>query len=553
MESEKPKEIPARLESLHEEEVRTDTVIATPDILLAEYDKSGLEKHAKAVRTAYTIARKVEEAGGRALFVGGTVRDMLLGKRVKDFDLEVYGLDYDIVEKIVKSAGDVKEVGRAFGILKITFGDDIDVDVAVPRADSKSGAGHKGVATKLNKHMSIKEAARRRDFTVNSLAADPLSGAVYDGYNGLADLHNGILRVTDKTLFCDDPLRAVRAMQFIARLGFSVDPESVPIIQAMAPRLKELPPERHFKEWAKLLLYAEKPSLGLAAGLALGILPEMHPEFLPLKDTPQEYAWHPEGDVWIHTLMAVDEAARIIRREQLNSDDALVVMLATLSHDLGKPATTAVEDGRIRSKAHEHAGAKPTKSFLDSIAIGPVMQEKILRIVENHLAPGVFYNQEALKGKKVSMGAIRKLALRIAPATIRDLALVGEADHLGRGPFEDPKTPNQLLLPLGEYPPGPWILSRARNLGVELSRPVDLLQGRDLIGIGYRPGRHFGEIIHLANRLRDENEYTREQVLSLMIDKKTPAEAISHLTQITGPAPDSTNPEDGASDQREVS
>ena len=233
----------------------------------------------------------------------------------------------------------------------------------------------RSVSVKSDPNMTVIEAARRRDFTINSMAGDPLTGELFDPFGGAKDLRNRVLRVTDEERFRDDPLRVMRALQFVGRLGLSIDSESVRIITSMVPELRELPKERIYEEWKKLLLKSEKPSLGLSAGMALGVFKEIHPEFPPLAETPQEPEWHPEGDVWIHTLMAIDEAANIVRQERLDEDGSLVVLFSTLCHDLGKPATTETKDGRIISHGHEPAGEEPAKKFLATLGVPGLLQE----------------------------------------------------------------------------------------------------------------------------------------------------------------------------------
>ena len=473
----------------------------------------GLEKQKEAYKKVIDIVRAIKEAGGRALLVGGSVRDMALGATSKDFDIEIYNLPAEEVEQIAKKIGKVSDVGKAFGILKITFDDGVDIDISLPRMDSKIGVGHRGFEVKTDPAMSVKEAARRRDFTINSMAADPLTGEIFDFFGGIKDLRERRLKITDDERFRDDPLRVLRAMQFIGRFGLEVDPKSADAIRDMASMLKELPKERLIKEWEKLLLLSEMPSIGLSAGMALDILKEMHPEITPLKGTEQEKEWHPEGDVWVHTLMAVDEAARIIRRENLDNETALVVMFSTLAHDFGKPSVTEFKEGRLKSHGHEEAGLAPTRQFLETLGVSGEIREKVEKIIANHLKPSMFYIEEVIKGKKVSDGTIRRLARRIHPATIYELVLCAEADHTGRGPFIDPRMPDQFLLPLREYPARSWLLKRARRLDIEKSKPVDIIQGRDLIALGHKPGPHIGKIIQLANQLRDDLDYSREVIL----------------------------------------
>lgn len=489
-----------------------------PQEFISVLEQNHLPEHARVYRAVVKLADAIKAAGGQALLVGGCIRDMLVNKIPKDFDIEVYKLNPTQVEEAAKQFGKVSDVGKAFGILKVSLGEGVDIDLSLPRTDSKIGSGHKGFEVKSDPHMSVAEAARRRDFTINSITGDPLTGELFDPFNGAKDLRDRILRVTDEERFRDDPLRVMRALQFVGRLGLSIHPESGRVIASMAPELRELPKERIYEEWKKLLLKSDKPSLGLSAGMALGVFQEIHPEFPPLAETPQEPKWHPEGDAWIHTLMTVDEAAKIVRRERLDEDSSLVVLLSALCHDLGKPVTTTNKDGCFISHGHESAGEEPTKKFLATLGAPGLIRDKVVHLVMNHLFPTWLYTSETVRNQPVSDGAIRKLAERIGPATIYELALVAEADHVGRGPFQDPKIPEQLLLNLRDYPAAQWLLDRARALAVEKSKPASLLQGRDLVNLGIKPGKHVGEIIKLANKLRDEKEWTREAVLRVVYE-----------------------------------
>lgn len=332
------------------------------------------------------IASAYREAGGRALMVGGAVRDMLLGLAPKDVDLEVYGLPAADVERVLRGFGDVSEVGKAFAVLKLRY-EGMDIDVALPRKEVKTGEGHKGFAVEADPFLDPREAARRRDFTVNAIAADPLTGEIVDPFGGVKDLEDRVLRVVDERTFIEDPLRVLRAMQFIARFNLTVEPESFVLMQSMAPTLKEISPERVGDEWRKLLLKSEKPSLGLDFGMKVGAFAVLHSELVDLEKTPQEPEWHPEGNVWIHSMWVVDEAKKIVAREGLGDEEALVVLLGGLCHDFGKPEVTCTMEGRIRSPMHEEAGEKPARSFLRALYIDSTAIEKVVGIVKDHMKP----------------------------------------------------------------------------------------------------------------------------------------------------------------------
>lgn len=502
-------------EKLEEKAILSTEKFPKPEDFLKIMKEMGLFEHINAYEKVLHCAQIVKENGGRALLVGGCVRDALMGRISKDFDLEIYKLEPAKVEKLVQQIGKVSDVGKAFGILKISLKGGLDIDISLPRIDSKIGIGHRGFEVKTDPYMTIKDAARRRDFTINSIAADPLTGELYDPFGGVEDIKKKILRITDPERFKDDPLRVLRALQFIGRFGLEIDKNSLAIIQEMTPRIKELPKERIGEEWKKLLLKSEKPSLGLSAGMTLGVFREIHPEFPPLVETQQELEWHPEGDVWVHTLMTVDEAAKIIRRERLDDNRSLTILLASLCHDIGKPMTTRYEKGRVISPGHEVAGEEPTKTFLATIGIDNLTRNKVIKLVTNHLIPTAFYIEEAVRGNKISDGAIRRLAKRIYPATIQELVFVSEADHLGRGTFS-PETKEQLLLPDDQFPAGAWLLERARKLEVESSRPADLTRGRDWLNLGYKPGKNIGTLIRLSNELRDEIGLSKEGVFKIV-------------------------------------
>ncbi|MCR4313672.1 MAG: HD domain-containing protein [Candidatus Uhrbacteria bacterium] len=487
------------------------------------------ERAVEAFKLVLTVAQTIKELGGRALLVGGSVRDEVLGKPSKDFDIEVYGIDPAKLENILAKHGRVDSVGRAFGVLKLLPVGGFDLDVSIPRKDSKVREGDGRFDVDFDPDMSILEAARRRDFTFNALAKDPLTGEIFDAFGGIEDLRHRQLRVTDKERFVDDPLRVLRAAQFIARFGLRPDEPSLELIRATVPSMDRLSVERFATEWMKLLTKADRPSAGLHALHEFGVVERFYPELLSLQATPQEFEWHPEGDVWTHTLMVVDEAARVARRHELEGARHRYLMFAALCHDLGKPATTKFEDGRWRSKAHESAGEEPTRSLLLRLGVKKDEIETIVGLVKEHLWPGMMYRFHQ-KGERVTEGAFRRAAKRLAPATIQDLTYVMEADANGRGPFLHPDLPDQLLLPFPDQA-GAWAREQARVFGVDRQTPPPVLQGRDLIGFGLKPGCQFGEIISRAEALRDEG-VAREQILLALDGVKTPKEAMERLTSI---------------------
>jgi tRNA nucleotidyltransferase (CCA-adding enzyme) len=441
------------------------------------------------------ISRAVRSAGGRALLVGGLVRDALRGipGPARDFDLEVYGVEGAALRKLLERLGHVKTVGEAFAVYKLG-----EIDISIPRRDSKTGSGHRGFTVTGDSTMTVEEAARRRDFTVNAILADPLTGEVIDPTGGAQDLRDRRLRAVDPGTFGEDSLRVLRAMQFAARFEYEIDPATIALCRTIS--LGDLPAERIWGEFEKLLLRARKPSIGLAAALDLGILDQLFPELKALVGCPQEPSWHPEGDVWVHTLQAVDRAAELLA--DLPKPRQLAVMLGTLCHDLGKPPTTQVIDGRIRSLEHEEAGLVPTARVLDALNIhtldGYDLRREVLGLVGNHLKPGMFAKDRA----RVGDAAFRRLSLK---CELELLYRVARADSLGR---RAPGAPE----PSAEGQE--WFLERARSLGVSQEGPKPLLLGRHVLALGLSPGPRVGEVVDRVYQLQLDGEVeTLDQAL----------------------------------------
>lgn len=419
---------------------------------------------------ALAIARAAREAGGRALVVGGWVRDRALGLAPKDLDIEVFGIAAPALRTLLECIGQVDVVGESFTVYKVG-----GLDVSLPRRESKTGRGHKGFAVEGDPHLSFEDAARRRDFTINAMSWDPLTDETLDPFGGMEDLRAQRLRAVDARTFGDDSLRVLRALQFAARFNLTLDPDTRALCRALP--LDDLPAERIWAEVEKLLLRAPRPSVGLTLARDLGVVDQLWPELQALIGCEQEYEWHPEGDVWIHTLMVTDQARA--RLEGLDYPRAMVMMLSALCHDMGKPATTRFEDGRIRSKGHEEAGVAPATAFLDRLNIhsldGYDVRHTVLGIVAHHLKPTMFFKAPTPVGD----GAFRRLAQKVE---LELLAQFARADCHGRtGTFACDAMD--------------WFIERARALGVEHQPPKPFLLGRHVLELGIPPGPRVGELL----------------------------------------------------------
>ena len=293
------------------------------------------------------IAESVRVAGGRALVVGGYVRDHLLGTPSKDIDVEVFGIDGPTLAATLERFGPVRNVGRAFSVFRVQG---LDVDFSLPQSSSTSDRERRSRSNPdRDPELDFEAAARRRDLTINAMALDPISGEIIDPHGGRGDLERKCLRATDPDRFGDDPLRGLRVARFIATLGLAPDEPLIELCRSLD--LTETAPERIFDELSRCLVEGTTPSRGLEFLRHTALL-RFFPELAALVGVAQDHEWHPEGDVWTHTMMVIDAAARLRQQD----DDDLALMLGALCHDLGKPASTVQQRGRIRSPSHDVAG-----------------------------------------------------------------------------------------------------------------------------------------------------------------------------------------------------
>ena len=414
-----------------------------------------------------------------AHLVGGCVRDWLLGTPVKDFDIEVFGVRYPELLRSLERWGRVDCVGRSFGVIKLTVAPGETYDFSLPRRDSKVGPGHRGFEVQVDPDLTPAEAAARRDFTINALLWNVRRSTLLDPFHGQDDLRGGILRHTSPA-FVEDPLRVLRGMQFAARFRLTAVPETLALCRSIVSSHAELAVERLRDEWFKWAAQAVEPSAGLRflrdSGWAVH-----YPEVTALIGVPQDPEWHPEGDVWIHTLHALDALVRLPAWRDADRPTRIVLSLATLAHDFAKPACTRRElrEGRERiiSPGHEAAGGPLAEAFLTRLQVPQDWIVRILPLVTHHLA----HLQEP------TPRSVRRLAHRLAPATIEELGTVITADASGRPPR-----------PAGE-PPG-WIRlkSMAAQMTLSAQSPKPILQGRHLIERGMVPGPEFGPLLTAA-------------------------------------------------------
>ncbi len=414
----------------------------------------------------------------QAYIVGGCVRDWLLGRPVTDYDIEVFQIDYPELLRALSRWGSARWVGRCFGTVKLRLAEGVNVDFSLPRR--AFGASRRGSGEAVyDPHLSLAEAAARRDFTLNALLYDPRQQRLLDFVGGLQDLKRSVLRHTSDA-FVEDPLRVLRGMQLASRFNLAPAPETIGLCRQMTTAYGQIAAERIWEEWRKWATQSAMPSAGLRF-LDATTWSWHYPEIQALKATPQDPEWHPEGDVFRHTCQCCDAMVRLPGWQAAADQGRAVYLLAILAHDFGKPATTQTvqKGGRLRivSPGHDRVGAQRAEDFLRRIHAPKAIVQRVKPLVKNHLAH--------LQGPTDRM--VRRLAQRLVPETIESLTLVMCADHLGRqpGPAIIPESIRALQ-------------RKAAALRVARAAPAPLLKGRHLLDGGMAPGPAMGAVLRAA-------------------------------------------------------
>lgn len=447
-----------------------------------------------------TISDELLRLNYRAVLVGGCVRDFFLELPIKDYDVEVFGIEnIEVLESILSQFGTVNLVGKSFGILKFVYGGH-EYDFSLPRVEEKTGLGHKGFSVICDSSLDFKSAAIRRDFTINAIGYDVVKNEILDPFGGLEDIKKRVVKAVNKMTFIQDPLRAYRAAQFCARFDFKLDDETLKLCKeiALKDEFASLPKERVLEEFKKILLKSSKPSIGFELLRQMGVM-RYFPELQNIIGVLQSHIHHPEGDVWTHTMMVLDEMTKFrIGKEKLD----LKLMLAALCHDFGKATHTQIEDEKIRAIGHEKAGVELTKDFLYRLTNEHDLVKYILPLVEHHLVPSSYFRNNA-RDKK-----IRHLSTKVK---ISELLILARADFLGRTTTESIS---------GVYEAGDWMEKKAKELGVYMAPPKPFIKGKDLIDLELMPSQKFSEILHKMYEKQLNGEV------------KTKEEAIIYLSKI---------------------
>ena len=429
----------------------------------------------KSLTFAISVAKAIADLGGRAFFVGGYVRDKLLGMENLDIDIEVYGLGKEDLKKLLQTFGTVSDKGEEYGIFSLM---EYGIDFALPRREKATGKGHKDFLVSPDPDLSFREAAIRRDFTINAMMEDILSGEIVDPFGGRADLDKKLLRHMDSERFVEDPLRALRACQFAARFGFTMAEETKVLCKAMDLTL--LTAERVREEMLKGLLKSKKPSDFFVFTYQYTNDRFWFKELYDLMGILQDKEFHPEGDAFKHTMDVLDQAASLKKQ----AENPAGFMLAALCHDFGKAITTEFIKGRIHAYQHESKGLPLVEVFLKRLAFDKHTCDYVLNLTMLHMKPN------AMAAKNSSLKSMNHMFYdAVSPV---DLLLLAKADAIGRG--------DACMREEYERDTEGILLAAYEDYKEILKRPF--VSGKDLIKAGAKPGPAFKEVLTYVTKLR---------------------------------------------------
>lgn len=454
------------------------------------------------------VAKVVKANGGRGYLVGGWARDIAFnaihGMKInpKDCDMEVYKIESDRLRTILEDLGATVNVkGNHFPVYDVKF-PNLSLEVSLPRVEYKESFGRRGFAVLCNPYLTIEEASKRRDFRMNALLYDPLEKRIYDPHGGLDDIRRKILRHIDDNGFKEDPLRVLRGMVFVSAYNLQADRQTIALCKSMISMHKEIPVDRIREEWLKWAGRSVAPSKGLRFLEDTGWI-TLYPHLNAMVETPQDPHYHPEGTVWEHTLLVVDKMQEIIQQNNIKDNDKIVLLMSALLHDIGKPPTTVVKDGRITSPSHDVKGEQISSIFLAQIGAPNWLKDRVPKLVRYHM-----YHVSFSTGQVRAKNAL-SLVRKLAPATIDEWYYLVNADLYGRG-----KRPSEDTLDLIDKI---YSLAKERAENV-LMQPI--VNGRDIMQyLNIPPSPTVGRLLDIAREIQVENPDIAKEEMLKRIDK----------------------------------
>lgn len=439
------------------------------------------------------IMMDIHNAGGRIFYVGGYVRDEFTGNKNKDIDVEIHDISVNKVKSILSKYGKVDIVGESFGVLKIMG---MDIDFAFPRTESKVGEKHVDFEVQVDPFLSLEESARRRDFTMNAIMKDVITGEIVDPFNGISDIENKVIKMIDKETFVDDNLRPLRACQFASRFNMTIDEEVIQLAKTLD--YTNLSKERIAEEMKKALK-SSSPSIAFNYMLEMGIINQLSPELAQMAETEQDPIWHPEGSVWNHTMQVLDMAAKL----KGETNNPIYFMYFALIHDVGKINTTKLnKNGRLSAIGHELTGKALAQKVITSITNESSMVPYVEEMIEHHMIPHKVLEMKAIK--------LRRL---MAKTNMKELLLFNICDNTKGG-----KSAVSMAKKAAQYDEK-VALVRSLEQGIPFGI-TPIVMGRDLISWGFTPGPQFSKLLSEALELQMQNT-SKEKIRKILTKQLT--------------------------------
>lgn len=448
-----------------------------------------MKERIKPTSDQATVIAAIIQEGGNPFYVGGIVRDSFMGKKSKDVDIEVFGVAADFLFAAIQECESVKVAkitGVDFPVIKVTCNDGTDMDVSLPRREVKAGMGRTGFIVEADPSMDMSEAAERRDFAMNAIMEHCQTGQVFDFFNGIENIETGVIRAIGPR-FVESPDRMIRAGRFAAQFGFRVGRNVVAMCQAMAAagEFATIKPEQLRAEFTKIAM-SNAPSRAFRFFMEAGFGPFI-PELHALIGCKQDPRWHPEGDVFEHTMLVVDEMVRVCEERGVSGEDRIVMIFGALCHDMGKPETTIMhEDGAITSAGHAAAGVKHAETFVKRMGFATAsMIERVCKIVKHHM-DGI--------GVTPNAKIVRRMASRMAPMTIAEFAMITEADASGRAS--------------GRFKPAAAFEAIAIQEACAEKPQASIIMGRHVVAAGVKAGPRVGQIVNACFEAQMDGVFT---------------------------------------------
>lgn len=451
------------------------------------------------IQMAELIANRVDAIGGTVYFVGGYVRDRLINPDIenKDIDIEVFGITPEQLRHILSNCGELKEYGKSFGIFGLK---DYNIDISMPRKERCTGTEHTDFDITVDPFMTTYEASKRRDLTINALMQNVLTGEIVDNFGGIDDIKNKIIRHVNSETFIEDPLRVLRVAQFYARFnGFTVADETKELCKTMD--ITKLSKERIWEEFCKALNKSTRPSKFFDFLLEINHLHEWFPEVYKLAQIPQDLEYHPEGNVYKHTMNTIDWLATLYPMTDLQ------LRISALCHDMGKIETTEIINGRIHAYKHEEASIRISETFLRRLTNNKYTINYVTNMVGLHMKPHHCHKNKSKR--KITNHMFDECVLPMG------LVVLATCDTCARFNLD---TDLDVVIDY-HCKENEWLMDRLQHYTETMKKPHitgQMLQDN----LKITPGPWYKDMLALAHKMRLANVDIGHQISQIMAESK---------------------------------